>query len=567
MTGPTTARTPNPLLRPALIVVVGFLAYHNSFSGVFLFDDQYAILTNPWVTQPRATLESSTPPARFLAYVTLAVNYELGGKDTWGYHLGNLIIHLLAALVLYQLVRSTLQFPRGGSHPPGVAANLACASALLWVCHPLTTQAVTYITQRMESQMALFYLLALLAAVRGISHTGVVDRRWSVAACLASALAMGTKQVAVTLPFVLLAFDRVYLSGSFRLALLRRWGMYLGLAASLSILAPSIMGAFFSPMEPNKPAEAKAEAPPAPTVLAPRWTAGFANSTVSPLDYARTQPAVILHYLELSVWPDPLCFDYKWPIARETQFGPTILLAALLAVALWACWQRPAIGFLAAFPFLVLAPTSSVLPIQDAAFEHRMYLPLASLCVLVVLAVDRLLRWASEDKKWSNDPGTIARGVLALVIVVYVTLTIYQNEYYHSEAAMARRIIELRPDNPRGYQNLGKAPGVSPAEAEKCFRRVIELSPTYIPAYYNLGVLLASQGRSDEAIQVFQTISSMKPNEPLSRYSIGMVLMHEGQVEAAIPYLREATRLAPAVPTYRKALDQALAQLSAASKS
>ena len=179
------------------------------------------------------------------------------------------------------------------------------------------------------------------------------------AAVVACALGMGTKEVMATAPIVVLLYDRCFLAGSFREAFRRRWPMYVGLAATWAIL-----GAL---------------------VIAYPWGAatgaGFGLAEAGPWEYARTQPGVILNYLRLSFWPSSLCFDYSWPIATSAgQIIPAAaVIAALLAATLWALRRAPALGFLGAWFFLILAPTSSFVPIiTEVAAERRMYLPLAA---------------------------------------------------------------------------------------------------------------------------------------------------------------------------------------------
>ena len=151
------------------LLAAGFVAYHNSFSGVFLFDDHPSILQNPHVRHlwPLTGTPFNAPSyggmaGRPVAIFTLALNYAWGGFHVWGYHLANLLIHLLAALTLFGLVRRTLLGKRLLTHYGHVATGLALTMALLWTVHPLQTESVTYIIQRSESLTGLFYLLTLL---------------------------------------------------------------------------------------------------------------------------------------------------------------------------------------------------------------------------------------------------------------------------------------------------------------------------------------------------------------------------------------------------------------------
>src|SRR3989338_2627471 len=172
------------LLFPLLIVVAGLAAYHNSFSGVFTLDDASGIIHNVRIRHlwPPSYLTHTTRP---LADLTFALNYALGGLNPISYHLVNLAIHLAAALVLYGLIRRTCLTERLRARWGTTASTLAVAVALLWVVHPLTTQAVTYIVQRAEALMALGYLGTLYSVVRATQspHPG----RWHLFAVLACA--------------------------------------------------------------------------------------------------------------------------------------------------------------------------------------------------------------------------------------------------------------------------------------------------------------------------------------------------------------------------------------------
>ena len=252
-----------------------------------------------------------------------------------------------------------------GSLFAAAATPLALAIALLWTVHPLQTGAVTYIIQRTESLVSLFFLLTLYCVIRGTTSTERA-RGWNVAAVLSCLLGMGTKEVMATAPLVVLLYDRAFLSGSFRAALALRRGLYAALAATWGIVIWLLIATGFHGN-----------------------TTGFGVTGFTASSYLLTQPGVLARYLRLAFWPVGQCLDYGWPPAQwpGEVVLPGLLIVGLLGLTVWALVKRPALGFLGATFFLILAPTSSFVPIRDAAFEHRMYLPLAALVTLVVLGV------------------------------------------------------------------------------------------------------------------------------------------------------------------------------------
>ena len=240
------------------------------------------------------------------------------------------------------------------------ATPLALTVALLWTLHPLQTEAVTYIVQRYESLMALFYLLAMYAAIR--CGTSARPWPWAAAAVVATLLALGTKEVAVSLPIMILLYDRVLLADSFRESWRRRWGLYLGLAAA--------------------------------------WLAFAVLLSTPPRLWAGSGPKVAWYRIRPQRSRESSCITCGWRSGRIrwswTTAGrsPAPSARSCRACLCWACWPAPAWalwrqsawGLLGAWFFLILAPTSSVMPLADMAFEHRMYLPLAAVVTAVVLA-------------------------------------------------------------------------------------------------------------------------------------------------------------------------------------
>jgi protein O-mannosyl-transferase len=173
--------------------------------------------------------------------LSLALNYALGGSNVWGYHALNLAIHIiLAGLTLFGVVRRTLLRPALRERFSPSAARLALVVAVLWTAHPLQTEAVTYVSQRCESLMGLFYLLTLYCFVRGADSQRC---GWwftlSVVACL---LGMATKEVMVTAPLLVLLYDRTFVTGSFRKAWTRHRRLYLSLAGTWLLLGYLMAG-------------------------------------------------------------------------------------------------------------------------------------------------------------------------------------------------------------------------------------------------------------------------------------------------------------------------------------
>ena len=217
-------------LFPGLLVLAGILVYMNSLSAPFILDDTYRIESNTSIRQWSDLHEVLGNTSRPMVNLTLAVNYALGGLNVTGYHIFNIIVHIAASLVLFQILRRTFCSQLLYSSLAEPSDRLAFAVALIWLVHPLNTQAVTYTIQRGESMMGLFYLLTLYSVILSV-QTG---RKWSwtIVAILSCILGMATKEVMATAPLVVLLYDRTFLAGSFLQALKQRKILYSALATT-----------------------------------------------------------------------------------------------------------------------------------------------------------------------------------------------------------------------------------------------------------------------------------------------------------------------------------------------
>lgn len=542
---------------PLLVIAAATVAYAGSFDGVFVFDDHRYIINNPRIRDLSAvgTVLSHRRP---VVDLSLAINYAVGGLEVRGFHAINLLIHIFAALTLYGLVRRTLltegvrklwassapALPQGsflhsgqtterrlrpkvatrGSHTSTETA-LAGVAALIWAVHPLQTQSVTYLIQRSESLMGLFYLLTFYCVIRGAGSRR--RRGWHFGACLCCALGMGSKAVMVSAPVLLLLYDRVFLARSFAEVFRRRWGLYIGLTATWAVLVMTDV---------------------APAVLSTsreRATVGFSFKGTTPLAYSLTQPGVILHYLRLSLWPDPLCLDYDWPMAQRVGLvaSQAAVMVVLAVLSLWALSRRPWLGFCGAWFFVTLSPTSSFVPLRDAAFEHRMYLPLAGVVVMITVGGFVLLRWfahAIHAGAWSR------RGMVGVVVVAVVSTlgygTFRRNRVYASELAIWQSVIAHRPNHARAYDNLGRALEAAgePGDGIGAFRKAVQLNPGNPNAHSNLGAALTQQGHGEEAMLHYRAALRIDPRHANANRNLGVALAAEGRFDEAAAALRKA---------------------------
>ena len=501
-----------PLLLSCALVTVVVLAYHNSLSAPFIFDDESIV--EKFSERGLSPADAVTGSTRPLVQLSFAANYAAGSLDVRGYHLVNIAVHALAALVLFGIVRRSLAAGAAGSR------WLAFVIALLWAVHPLQTESVTYVSQRAESLAGLFALTTLYCVIRGA--TAARGTSWYAAAVLACLLGMATKPVMVATPIIVLLYDRAFLTRSWRFPRPRRL-LYGCLAATWVVLAVLLA-------RPHESAS----------------TAGFAMADLTPLAYARSQPGVILHYLRLVLWPAPLVLDYGWPVADApvTIALSSLAIVGLVAVAVWTFRRRPAVGFLGLAFFVLIAPSSSVIPIRDLAAEHRMYLPLAPLVVLVVLAAARLLL--------ATVPAAATRRALSTVLVGasvagLIVLTVRRNAEYGSPIEMWRDITVRRPTNARAHNNLARLliDAGRTAEASPHAARAVALSPSYAHARNNLGVVLRQQGRTEDAIREFDEALRLDPGYADAYNNRGLAWADRRRFDDAVADYERALRLRP----------------------
>ena len=545
-------------------LIAGFAAaaYSDSFLGAFQFDDLPAIRdNNPTLLRlwplpgplwpPPGSLTVSGRP---ILNVSLALNHALSGFSPWSYHALNLLIHILAGLTLFGIVRRTLR-----------STSVALAGALLWVVHPLSTEAVTYIVQRAESLMGLFYLLTLYFFIRyateasplgcgepvrrsppgageGGAKVGGADRRpafciWAVLSVLACLLGMGTKEVMVSAPVAVFLYDRTFIALGWRAAWRARRAYYLSLAATwipLALLVAASGG--------NR-----------------GGTSGF-NLGVSALHYWYSQIEALTRYAGLAFWPHPLVFEYGLPTfpAWVSSFllGP-LLLAAAVGTILGIARGRPW-AFCAACCGMILAPTSVMPGTIQFAVEYRMYLPLAAIVAAVVGGMAAAaLGWAGL----ARIRPAVWKGGLALILVASAAATARRNWDYRSDLALWSDSAAKRPASAKAQANLGMALSTRgrTEEAIARYRAALGLNSGLAETHYDLGLAYEVEKRQEEALAEFLTAARQDPTLAYAQSAAGRLLNRFGRSSEAEPLLRRSLATDPRLSLAHGSLGVALA--------
>jgi tetratricopeptide (TPR) repeat protein len=552
---------------PILVALCAGMPYLNSLKGPFIYDDIDALRDNPQIRTlapwgPSAT--ATTLTGRPVLRLSFAVDYAIGGLRVEAYHITNLLIHVGVALLLYGIVRRNLPDREfWGDRFADAGPYLAAGVAAVWGTHPLNTEAITLIVQRAESLAGLFYLAVIYCTIRAADPSSM-RRRWRIGAVVCCAMGMATKETMATAPLMALLYDRTFLAGSFARALRARWGLYVGLAATWLVLAVAVF-----------------------TAGSRGGTAGL-HAGVAMHDYARTQLGVVAHYLFLVVWPGQLVLDYAWPIAHSWgQVGwGGVLVGTLLAGSIVALWVRPWLGFLGAWFFGILLPSSSFVPIvTEVAAEHRMYLPLMAPIALAIVGGWALCRWIGL--------GWLIWAAAAAAVAIGSRLTIQRNADYRTALQIWQITVAQRPRNGRAHFNLGHSwkeiaegltPGTPPQldaaghalaefqtalklepnriataqelaetlmdlgdyrDSERAFDVLLSIDPSFIRGHLVRGKLRVLRQDWPDAANDFQAVADAVPDQPEAHFYLGVCLQQMGQWKRAQDQFERVLALSP----------------------
>ncbi|HND59962.1 MAG TPA: tetratricopeptide repeat protein [Opitutaceae bacterium] len=506
-----------PLAVAALILAAVVWTYRGVGAVPFYFDDVPAIERNETIRQVWPPGPMLNPPetaagatGRPVVNVSLALNYAVGGLEPRGYHWTNVGLHAAVALVLFGLVRRTLLLPTSSPDLASAALPISAIATIIWAVHPLLTESVVCVVQRNEVIVGLFYLLTLYGLVR--SATSRYPNIWNTVAVTACALGMASKEVMVTAPVVALLYDRTFLAGSFGRAWKERRWVYVSLVATWGILVLLIS-------QHHQRA----------------GTVGFGLG-VSSWDYLVAQARAVATYLKLAFWPHPLILDYGpdlFPIAQVWWQG--LIVLALLAASAWALVRKPVAGFLAAAFFVVLSPSSSFVPLTTQPIaEHRMYLPLAAVMVLLIAVI------------WRQ--GSVLRYLVVVgLAAAYASLTVSRVEVYADDEKLWMDNVAKTPGNARAHASLGAVyarRGIW-KEALPQLAEAVRLRPDYADARSDYATALMQSGRSEEAVRELTAARQLKPKDADIQYNLGVALAQAGRTAESTSEFREAARKSP----------------------
>jgi protein O-mannosyl-transferase len=502
----------------SLIALTAFIVYSNSFDCQFHFDDESGIVKNHLIT--RLSYFYNIDPwlnlHRPLANFSFALNYHFSKLNVSSYHLVNLIVHIIAGIFIFLLIKLILDLNNYKNAKIDRHKNLfALLAALIFVVHPIQTQAITYIVQRMASMAAMFYIMSIYFYSRGRIEQVQNNKVLKAILLYISALMSGifgvmTKQSAITFPFAFLLFEFCFIRNKEN----KIFKNYITISFSALIIA-CVAFLFFNG-----------------NIL----TSALHGTDISSMDYLINQFVIIVKYLRLTVLPINQCADYGninfgYPyiksFSRFDVIGCFLLLIGLFALAVYFYKKNKAFSFGIFWFFLTLSIESSVIPIADPMFEHRMYLPMVGMSIFLMNSLFMMLPKLKTIYIYS---------FITSVIFFLGILCHSRNDVWKYDLTLWTDVTESAPNNTRAWYNKGLALAKAGKheEAVKSYDRAIEIKPEFYEAFNNKGIVLYKLGKYEEAVNCYDKAIKIKPEYFNAWFNKGNVLHKLGNLEEAV---------------------------------
>ena len=512
------------LLTALLFAALTFTIYFPSLHGQFVFDD--AVIENePMLHITRLPqlfdLLTSRKIERAVGMMSFALNYYFGGLHPFGYHLVNVIIHMVNGLILFVLSYRLFTLSGAKERVSGYAFEAAFLGSVLWLVHPLQSQAVAYIVQRLTSLSSLFYLLSLLWYVEGRVR-GSYRVVWFTGSVLWGLLALGTKQNTATLPFFIMVTELLFFGRHSLSVERRKVGFFILLGGVCIIIAGTYLGFDFISRIALQYQERG-------------WTVG---------ERVLTELRVVVMYISLLLYPHPsrLNLDHDISVSHSlfspfSTFGSFLFIAGLLSLAIFLVRRNRFIAYALFWFFGNLVIESSVIPLE-LVFEHRMYLPSMGIFMLVA------------GVGVGVGSGVWRRGVIGVMMVVTVLCSYWTYErafVWRGPFSLWMDAVQKSPHKARPHNNLGNAyekKGVLNKAITEC-KKALAIDPNYRDAHNNLGLAYNEKGMVNEAITECKKALAIDPNFREAYYNLGTVYAHKGQTDEAIAAYKRAIAINP----------------------
>lgn len=548
----------DPFISISLVIVLAFISYGNTVNVPFVFDDYPYLRENPLIRSFHYFLNhdhvfklaidtdvKNNFILRPVSYFTFAVNFALHGYDVRGYHIVNLLLHIGNAICVYLLTSLTVQAAtinaqktdRPVALSTGKLFPLACA--LIFVAHPLQTQSVTYTIQRFTTLASLFCLIAIVTYILSRRAGTVAARRIWYALCLAAViLAMHSKENAFMLPVVIAMYEFIFLTGK----LAKRLKGLIPVIATMGIIPLKLL--HLSSLTRNS---VKTD------IVAAINAANFKGT--SSWEYLMTQFGVMVSYLRLLILPIRQNLLHDLPLQKSfltlQVLVPLTLLLCIFAIGIGALKRSrhnqsaisphlKVVAFGIFWFFITLAVESSIIPLDDPLFEHRVYLPSIGFIMAVVAGADIFMIRARNVSLFTSKAACVG---ICLLIGCAAVATAARNRTWGDEITLWNDVVRKSPNSSRAHNALGVALArqgevrmghLLASEAEN----MVE-----VPAFGSTVKLTARESQFEAAIREFRRAIELNPYHEKARINLGIALIDRGKFDEAIADLQLATRL------------------------
>ena len=513
-----------------LLAVCIFFVYSNSIKGPFVFDDEHNIKDNPQVRLTEFTLGGiikagfeSPCQHRPVANISFALNYYFSRYDVAGYHIVNILIHIITGIILFYFIKVTLGLlnPQslnlhGEKSAPPDHLFIAFFTTFIWVVHPIQTQSISYIVQRMNCVAAMFYILSLLLYVKARLSNIKREKLALYLGCIFSGiLSLGSKEIAATLPFFIFLYEWYFFQ-----KLSRKWLKRNAIYFLLPLFMIIFVALFYLGGHPIK------------GILS-----AYSARDFTLWQRVLTEFRVVVYYISLLIFPHPtrLNLVHDFPVSHSfidplTTIYSFVAITGLLVVAVCSAKKEQLLSFGILWFVGNLIVESSVIALE-IIFEHRVYLPSMFFILIFVVSVYRFV-----SPKW------IGGALLCAVAIIFSVWTFQRNMVWGDDVALWKDCVIKSPHQSRQHYNLGAALARKGEldDAIKNYNTALKIDPDYVKAYYNLGNALAQKGDAEASIYNYRKALQLNPDFFEAYYNIGRILSNQGKTGEAIHNYREA---------------------------